>query len=153
MQLGACLSEKQDFLNNHLALVPITPNEERTMEIMDEMFSSVGAQVMDTNLYQMSDPDDFEFYWEKDQLALDAFIRAVIDIPFSFSIFQECEMVLMAENPILIVEEQDNENSLPPHPTNPVSERPTQLLLLMRSRTVGTKIENVPDFVCRTLFE
>ena len=37
------LSQRQDFLNNHLARVPITPNQEGTMEMRDEVFSSVGA--------------------------------------------------------------------------------------------------------------
>ena len=38
------LSQRQDFLNNHLARVPITPNQEGTMEMRDEVLSSVGAQ-------------------------------------------------------------------------------------------------------------
>ena len=37
------LSQRQDFLNNHLARVPITPNQEGTMEMRDEVLSSVGA--------------------------------------------------------------------------------------------------------------
>ena len=38
------LSPRQDFLNNHLARVPFTPNQEGTMEMRDEVLSSVGAQ-------------------------------------------------------------------------------------------------------------
>ena len=37
------LSQKQDFLNIHLARVPITPNQEETMEMRDKVLSSVGA--------------------------------------------------------------------------------------------------------------
>ena len=37
------LSQRQDFLNNHLTRVPITPNQEGTMEMRDEVLSSVGA--------------------------------------------------------------------------------------------------------------
>ena len=55
------LSQRQDFLNNHLALVPITPNQEGTMEMRDEVLSSVGAQDLDTSSYQVSDLEDIEF--------------------------------------------------------------------------------------------
>ena len=37
------LSQRQDFLDNHLARLPITPNREGTIE-MREVLSSVGAQ-------------------------------------------------------------------------------------------------------------
>ena len=43
------LSQRQDFLNNHLAQVPTTPNEERTMEMTDEVLSGVSAQDKDRN--------------------------------------------------------------------------------------------------------
>ena len=58
------LSERQDFLNNHLARVPINPNQEGTMEMRDEVLSSVGAQDKDASGYQVSDMDDVESYWE-----------------------------------------------------------------------------------------
>ena len=59
------LSQRQDFLNNHLAGVPVTPNQQGTIEMRDEVISSVGAQDMDTSGYRLSDLDDVEFYWEK----------------------------------------------------------------------------------------
>ena len=43
------LSQRQDFLNNLLARVPITPNQEGTMEMRDGVLSSVGAQDLDTS--------------------------------------------------------------------------------------------------------
>ena len=55
------LSQRQDFLNNHLARDPITPNQEGTMEMRDEVLSSVGAQDLDTSSYQVSDLEDIEF--------------------------------------------------------------------------------------------
>ena len=58
------LSQRQDFLNNHLPRVPITPNQQGTMEMRDEVLSSVGAQDMETSGYQVSDLDDMEFYLE-----------------------------------------------------------------------------------------
>ena len=38
-------------------------------------------------------------------------------------------------------------------PTTPVSERPTEPPRLQRSRAFGARIENVPDYVYRNLFE
>ena len=58
------LSQRQDFLNNHLARVPITPNQEGTIEMREEVLSSVGAQDLDTSSYQVSDLEDIEFNWE-----------------------------------------------------------------------------------------
>ena len=95
------LSQRQDFLKNHLARVPTTPNQEGTMEMRDEVFSSVGAHDMDTSGYQVSDLDDVEFYWENDQLDVDAVFRPGIDKPFSPSTFNDFEIRSMAENPIL----------------------------------------------------
>ena len=58
------LSQRQDFLDNHLLRVPITPNQEGTMEMRDEVLSSVGTQDLDTSSYQVSDLEDIEFNWE-----------------------------------------------------------------------------------------
>ena len=56
------LSQRQDFLSNHPARVPGIPNQQGTMEMRDEVFSSVDAQGIDTNGYQASHLDDVEFY-------------------------------------------------------------------------------------------
>ena len=37
------LSKRQEFLNDHLARVPVTPNQQGTHETKDEVLSSVGA--------------------------------------------------------------------------------------------------------------
>ena len=58
------LSQMQAFLDNHLPRVPITQNQEGTMEMRDEVLSSVGAQNLDTSSYQVSDFEDIEFNWE-----------------------------------------------------------------------------------------
>ena len=58
------LTQKQDFLDYHLSRVPITPNQEATMEMRDEVLSSVVAQDLDTSSYQVSDLEDIEFNWE-----------------------------------------------------------------------------------------
>ena len=38
------VTQKQNFLNNHLARVPITPNQEGTMEMREEVLSSAGLK-------------------------------------------------------------------------------------------------------------
>ena len=55
------LSQRRDLMDNHLPRVPITQNQERTMEMSDEVLSSVGAQDLDTSSYQVSDVEDIEF--------------------------------------------------------------------------------------------
>ena len=58
------LSQRQDFLNIHLPRVPVTENQEGTMEMRDELLSSVGAQDLDTSSYQVSDLDEIGFNWK-----------------------------------------------------------------------------------------
>ena len=124
------------------------------MEMRAEVLSSVGAQNKDTNGYQVTaDVDDVEFYWKNDQLGVDAVFRPSIDTFFSPSTLNSFQKGSRSENLVLIEEEQDKENSPPPHPTTPVSERPTQPPVLKRSHPFGTRIENVPDHVYRNLFE
>ena len=50
---------------NHFAGVAITPNQEGTMGMTDEVLSTVGAQDVNTCWCQVSDKDDVEFYGEK----------------------------------------------------------------------------------------
>ena len=76
------LSQRQDFLDNRLPGVPITQNQERTLEVRDEVLSSLGAQELDTSSYQVSDLEDREFNWENSQLEMDAVFRPGIDTPF-----------------------------------------------------------------------
>ena len=97
--------------------------------------------------------DNVEFYWENDELDVDAVFRPDKDTPFFPSTFNDFGVGSMAENPILIDKEQDRKNSPPPFLTTPVSDTPTQPPLLMRIRPFGTRIENVPDYVYRNLFE
>ena len=83
------LSQRQDFLNNHLAGVPITPNQEGTMEMRDEVLSSVGAQDRDTSSYQVSDLEDIELKWEGSKLDMDAVFRPSRDTPLSPTTFDD----------------------------------------------------------------
>ena len=86
------LSQKQDFLNNHLARVSITPNQEGTIEMKEEVLSSVRAQDLDTSSYQVSELEDIEFNWEDSQLDMDAVFRPGIDTPFSPNTFDDLLM-------------------------------------------------------------
>ena len=127
--------------------MPITPNQEGTMEMRDEVLSSVGAQDLDTSSYQVSDLEDIEFNWEDSQL--DEVFRPGIDTPFSPTVFDD---LLMGdgsvENPIVLDEEEDKENA----PTTPESVRPNEPPTLQRSHAFGAKMENLPDYVFRNLF-
>ena len=109
---------------------------------------------MDTSGYRVSssDLDDVEFYWENNQLDIDAVFWPGIDTPFSPTAFDDLEMGGSAENPILLNEEEDKENS-PAPATTPVSERPTQPPALLISRPFGARIENIPNYVYRNLFQ
>ena len=117
-------SQRQDFLNNHLPRVPITQNQEGTMEMRDEVLSNVGAQELDTSSYQVSDLEDIEFNWENSQLDMDAVFRSGIDTPFAPNTFDDFSMEGLVENPIVLDEEEDEENA---PPSTPESVRPTEL--------------------------
>ena len=119
-------SQSQDFLDNHLARVPITPNQKGTMEMRDEVLSSVGAQDLDTSSYQVSDVEDIEFNWEVSHLDMDAVFRRGIDTPFCPTTFDDLSMGGTFENPIVLDEEQDKEKLPPPTPSTPESVRPTE---------------------------
>ena len=146
-----CCCLKEDFLNINLARVPITPKRDGTIDMRDEVLSSVGAYDMDTIGYQVSDLDDVEFYCENDQFV--SVFRPWIDTPFPFSILNDFEIGSRAENPMLIDKEQDKENYTRPYPTTPISEKPTELPLSLRSCPLGTTNENVPDYIYTNLFE
>ena len=85
--LSMFLFQRQEFFKNYLARVPTTPCDERTMEMRDEALSNASAQDMVTSGYQVSDLDDFEFFWETDQLDVDADLIPGIDTPVSPTAF------------------------------------------------------------------
>ena len=126
------LSQRQHFLNNHLPRVSITENQDGTMDMRDEVLSSVGAQDLDTSSYQVSDLEDIEFNCEDSQLDMDAVFGPGIDTPFSPPTFDDLMMGDgSVENPIVLDEEEDKENA--PPPTKPKSVRPTEPPKLQRS--------------------
>ena len=109
------LSKRQEFLDNHWARVPITPNQQGAFE-MREVLSSVGAQDTDTRGYELSDIEDIEFSWEDPAVDMDSVYRPGIDTPFSPSIFDDFQMEeerSTTANPIIVDDEEDKENSSP----------------------------------------
>ena len=133
--------------------IPVSPNQQGTHELRDEVLSIVGAQEgLDTSGYQVSaDLDDVEFYWENYQLDADAVFRLATDTPFSSTSFDNLKFGGSAENPILLDEEEGKKYS--PPTTTTVAERPTRPPALLRSRPFGTRVEKVPDYVCKKLFQ
>ena len=83
------LSQRQQFLYNHLAPNPINLNQQGTHEMRDEVLSSADAQEgLNTSGHQVSDDlDDVEFNWEDDQLDVNAVLRPGIDTSSSPTAF------------------------------------------------------------------
>ena len=83
---------------------------------------------------------------------MDAVFRPGIDTPFSSTTFDDLSMEGSVENLILLDEEEDQENSAPTTRTTK-SERPPEPTRLLRSRAFGARMENVPDYLYRNLFQ
>ena len=81
------LSQRQEILDNHLPRVLITPNQQGTLEMREEVLSSVGAQDTDTSGYEISDLEDIEFRWEDPAVEMEIVYRLGIDTLFFPSIF------------------------------------------------------------------
>ena len=67
------LSQIQEVLDQQLARTPITPKQQGTDEMKEEVLFSPGAQEMKTSgyeLWELSDLDDNEFFWKNPQLEL-----------------------------------------------------------------------------------
>ena len=120
----------------------------------EEVLSSVGAQDTDTRGYELSDLEDIEFSWEDPSVNMDSVCRPGSDTPFSPSIFYDFQMEgSTAANPIIVDDEEDKKNSAPTTTTTtPEPERPTEPPRLLRSRPFGTRQENRPDSLYRTIF-
>ena len=80
--LSLLLSQRQDFLDNHLPRVPMTPNQQGTVETREEAPSSVGVQDTNTKGYELSDLEDIEFSWKDPAVVMDSVYRPGIDTHF-----------------------------------------------------------------------
>ena len=86
------LFQRQEFLDNQLPRVPITLNQQGTIEVREEVLSSVGAQTTDTRGCEFSDLEDTEFSCEDPAVGIDSVYRLGIENPFSPSIFNAFQM-------------------------------------------------------------
>ena len=119
------LSQRQEFSDNHLPRVPITPNQQGTFEMREEVLYSVGAQDTDTSGYELSDLENIEFSWEDPAVDVDSVYRPGIDTPFSPSIFDDFYMEeSTAANPRIVDDEGDKENSAPTTTTTTTTTTP-----------------------------
>ena len=139
------LSRRQGFLNNHLARVPINPNQQGTLEMRYEVHWSVGARDMDTSGYQVSDLDSIESYWINDRLEVDALYRPGVDTLFVNSVWRLWDGRIRWKRHSPQRRELSSKN-------NSLWETNTSSALL-RSRPFGTRIENAAYYVLRNLFQ
>ena len=131
----------------------MTPNQQGTVQMREEVLSSVGAQDTNSRGYELSDLEDIEFSWEDPAVDMHSVYRSGIDTAFSSSIFDDFQMEgSTTVNQIIVDDEEDKENSAPTTTTTPESERPTQSPRLVRSCPFGTRLENMPASVYRPLF-
>ena len=103
------LSQTEELLNNHLAQVLVTLNQQGTHEVKSELLSSARSQGKDISGYQVSDLDDVEIYWENDQQEkdVDAVFTTGIHTLFSGTMCDDLQKGVYAENSILLVEDDD----------------------------------------------
>ena len=102
--------------------------------------------------YELSDLEDIEFFWENPQVDLNAVSKPGIDTPISPTVCKNLELGEEGSSgsPMVWNEHKVEENS---PPTFPLSERPTEPTGLLKCRPFARRIENVPEYVSRFLFE
>ena len=105
------LSQGQEFLNNHLALFSVNPNQQKTHKLRHEVLSRVGAQVMDTSGSQVFDRDVVEFYWQNDRLDVDSVFEAGIDTLFLPTAFEDLEIGRSTKTPFCSTKRDEGELS------------------------------------------
>ena len=119
------LSQRQEFLNNHLPRVPITPNQQVTFEMREEVLSTVGAQDTDTKGYKLTDLEDIVFSWEDPAADMDSVFQLGIDTPFCPYIFDNFQMEgSTAPNPYLLTMRKTRRIQLQQHQHQSLSVQP-----------------------------
>ena len=101
------LSQRQEILVNHLARMPITPNQPGRHEMREEALSSAGAQEMDTSGYEHHN------WTPLNSLEVNAVSAPLRDMPFSPTAVDHLEMERSLETPFPL----DNENNKAFSPT------------------------------------
>ena len=97
------LSHRQEYLDSYLA--PFTPSQQGTIEMREEVLSSIGAQDMTQRGIRCLLWAFLNFTGKNCQLDLDAVTRPGIDTPFSPTAPGDLEMGGSAENSIVLDEE------------------------------------------------
>ena len=140
--------QRQQFNTFHMSQVPLTENQLGTQQMSSEVAAESGhdlPDIFDANF--VPGPINFNFPWEN-----------YYNGPYSPSVFDDLHMRgeeedmdnSESEHELVIIED-DDENT---PPTTPESERPTQPPPLQRNNSnVFTPIENVSEYVYRTLFD
>ena len=66
------MSHRPEFLENHQLRVHITSNQQGTVEMREEILSSVGTQDTDTKGYELSQLEGIESSWEDPAVDMDS---------------------------------------------------------------------------------
>ena len=140
------LQQTHDILSHHLVRIPITPTQQVTHAIRDEVFSTVRAQEMNTSGYQVSYMEEIEGHWEDLDLNMYAVFRLAMNYPFSHSNFNVFEIGSVAESLIPLNTEEDKEKSPGPQ-TTPVSERPNQPLSWWKNAPSVQEVNMFPNII------
>ena len=105
------LSQRLHFVDNHLAQIQLTLDQQVKFEMREYVLSSAGARDLDIRGYELSDLEDNEATWESHHLEIDCVFKPGIDIPFSPTEFDDLEMTGSSKNPNELKEEENKENS------------------------------------------
>ena len=119
----------------------------KIIDLNKETLRTVVAQCMDTSGYQVFDLEDSDFHWEDPYLNTHTDSQTGLDYHLQPSCFKDFEMVSLVANPILIDNDEDNENSSPPPSSTLVSGKRIELARSLRSSPFGTRIKNFPRYV------
>ena len=106
--------QRQDIFNDNLVEVQIISNQREPIAMRDEvLLVNVGGQEIDSSGYHVSDLGNIEFHWGDPDINKNTVLRPSKNNVFSHSTFSDFEMFLVAENFIVIDDEEDKVNSLP----------------------------------------
>ena len=92
--------------------------------------ASAWADDIDTRGFELPNLEDIEILWENPSSEIQAVFRPVTDTPLSPTFFYELQVEGSSEIPIVLDEEEDEDNS---YLTTPVSFRATEHLRLLKS--------------------
>ena len=86
------LSLRQELFDNHLAQIGITPEQQGTFDLMEEVLASAGVQHLDTSAYELSGLEDIQSCWENAQVEFDVIFKPGIVSPSPRKALNDLEM-------------------------------------------------------------